>query len=89
MSLSYILELNEELRQEVRKNLLSGKVIDVNEVLDYLDEIYKTLGLADRSTYIRSILEEEVPTIIKVKLLLTGLSEDLADYLERESRKKL
>ncbi len=88
MSLSYILELNEELRRKIRENLLLGKTVDIDEAMDYLDEAYKMLGLADRSKYMRSVAEEEAPAIIKVKLLLSGLSEDIADYLERESRKK-
>ncbi len=89
MSLSYILKLNEELRQRIRGDLTLDKRIDLNEVLDYLEEVYKMLGLSDRLISMREIMEEEVPAIIKVKLLLAGLSEDLADYLERESRKTI
>ncbi len=89
MSLSHILELNEELRQRVRVNLMLDERIDMNEVLDYLEEIYEMLRLTDRLISMRSILEEEAPTIVKVKLLLAGLSEDLADYLGRESRKTI
>ncbi len=70
----------------IRDYLLSGKAIDLDEVLNYLDEVYKMIGLADRSSYMRDVVEGEAPTIIKVKLLLSGLSEDLADHLERKSK---
>jgi len=85
MSLSYVLEVNGELRRIVREKVISGMPLNVEELWDLIEDIYSAMEISDRPRFLMEVLNENAPQAAKVRLLLTILSDDLAEYLARKA----
>ncbi len=85
MSLSYVLEVNGKLRRIVREKVISGMPLNVEELWDLIEDIYSAMEISDRPRFLMEVLNENAPQAAKVRLLLTILSDDLAEYLARKA----
>ncbi|MCD6348489.1 MAG: hypothetical protein J7L91_02570 [Candidatus Korarchaeota archaeon] len=85
MSLSYVLEVNGKLRRIVREKVISGMPLNVEELWDLIEDIYSATEISDRPRFLMEVLNENAPQVTKVRLLLTILSDDLAEYLARKA----
>ncbi len=76
MSLTLILERNAEIRRYARNSLPSPNPLDVEDLVDKVGELLNLMG--------REIpafsWEEDVPSILKVKVVLALLTEELRSF---------
>ena len=86
MSLSRILSINLEIRAVAREVISSQDRSMMDRLWDLLEEIYSQMEMRDRLESLKGSLDDIIPLAVVVKVVLTNLSEDLADYIFAEAR---
>ncbi len=76
--LTRILEKNVEIRTLARNSLPDPSPLDLEDLIGEVEELLSLMG---REVALHDWSEEDIPGILKVKAVLTLLTEELRSYL--------